>query len=217
MVPASVPRSASVSALESASSVSPSSAAAFRRAVGAPPRARRPRASRARLAASASADAPGLPTLSDASTWRLRFDLFSGKDPAATTPDRAVTVRAKFVVDEGYEPPQGRVEILDDPDGMFLEGGRHRWTLEEVRRRSEAKRSASPRRPRLSIIVPDATILPRLVEGTGGSPLARLASPSSDISLGFGPLDTNNRTLTSARPGFGSGVCSRSLCTLTCS
>ena len=104
-------------------------------------RARRPRASRARLAASASADAPGLPTLSDASTWRLRFDLFSGKDPAATTPDRAVTVRAKFVVDEGYEPPQGRVEILDDPDGMFLEGGRHRWTLEEVRRRSEAKRS----------------------------------------------------------------------------
>ena len=141
MVPASVPRSASVSALESASSVSPSRAAAFRRAVGAPPRARRPRASRARLAASASADAPGLPTLSDASTWRLRFDLFSGKDPAATTPDRAVTVRAKFVVDEGYEPPQGRVEILDDPDGMFLEGGRHRWTLEEVRRRSEAKRS----------------------------------------------------------------------------
>ena len=194
MVPASVPRSASVSALESASSVSPSRAAAFRRAVGAPPRTRRPRASRARLAASASADAPGLPTLSDASTWRLRFDLFSGKDPAATTPDRAVTVRAKFVVDEGYEPPQGRVEILDDPDGMFLEGGRHRWTLEEVRRRSEAKRSASPRRPRLCITF-----------------------PSSDTSLGFGPLDTNNRTLTSARPGFGSGVCSRSLCTLTCS
>ena len=145
MVPASVPRSASVSALESASSVSPSRAAAFRRAVGAPPRARRPPASRARLAASASADAPGLPTLSDASTWRLRFDLFSGKDPAATTPDRAVTVRAKFVVDEGYEPPQGRVEILDDPDGMFLEGGRHRWTLEEVRRRSEAKRSEAKR------------------------------------------------------------------------
>jgi len=200
MVPASVPRSASVSALESASSVSPSRAAAFRRAVGAPPRARRARASRARLAASASADAPGLPTLSDASTWRLRFDLFSGKDPAATTPDRAVTVRAKFVVDEGYEPPQGRVEILDDPDGMFLEGGRHRWTLEEVRRRSEAKRSeakrsASPRRPRLSVVY----------------------LSSSDISLGFGPLDTNNRTLTSARPGFGSGVCSRSLCTLTCS
>ena len=119
---------------------------------------------------------------------------FSGKDPAATTPDRAVTVRAKFVVDEGYEPPQGRVEVLDDPDGMFLEGGRHRWTLEEVRRRSEAKRSASPRRPRLCITF-----------------------PSSDTSLGFGPLDTNNRTLTSARPGFGSGVCSRSLCTLTCS
>jgi hypothetical protein len=69
-----------------------------------------------------------------------------------------VTVRAKFVVDEGYEPPQGRVEILDDPDGMFLEGGRHRWTLEEVRRRSEAKRSeakrsASPGRPGLSIFV----------------------------------------------------------------
>ena len=147
MVPASVPRSASVSALESASSVSPSRAAAFRRAVGAPPRARCARASRARLAASASADAPGLPTLSDASTWRLRFDLFSGKDPAATTPDRAVTVRAKFVVDEGYEPPQGRVEILDDPDGMFLEGGRHRWTLEEVRRRSEAKRSEAKRIP----------------------------------------------------------------------
>jgi len=195
MVPASVPRSASVSALESASSVSPSRAAAFRRAVGAPPRARRPPTSRARLAAPASADAPGLPTLSDASTWRLRFDLFSGKDPAATTPDRAVTVRAKFVVDEGYEPPQGRVEILDDPDGMFLEGGRHRWTLEEVRRRSEAKRSeAHP---------PDVRVYPYL--------------SSSDNSLGFGPLVTNNRTLTSARPGFGSGVCSRSLCTLTCS
>ena len=148
MVLASVPRSASVSALESRRvGASPSRAAAFRRAVGAPPRARCARASRARLAASASADAPGLPTLSDASTWRLRFDLFSGKDPAATTPDRAVTVRAKFVVDEGYEPPQGRVEILDDPDGMFLEGGRHRWTLEEVRRRSEAKRSEAKRIP----------------------------------------------------------------------
>ena len=75
------------------------------------------------------------------STWRLQFEFFSGKDPAATAPDRTVSAKVKFVLDEGYEPPQGIVEILEDDDGVLRRRrGRtrrlacrmnNRWSLEE--------------------------------------------------------------------------------------
>eukprot|EP00740_Mantoniella_antarctica_P004760 CAMPEP_0181357012 /NCGR_PEP_ID=MMETSP1106-20121128/4725_1 /TAXON_ID=81844 /ORGANISM="Mantoniella antarctica, Strain SL-175" /LENGTH=252 /DNA_ID=CAMNT_0023469829 /DNA_START=100 /DNA_END=858 /DNA_ORIENTATION=+ len=79
--------------------------------------------------------ASGLPSLDAASLWRLRFDLFSGKaegDRAAGNgPDRTVSVTVQFVVDEGYEPPQGALRVITDESGMFSEGGLNRWTLEE--------------------------------------------------------------------------------------
>lgn len=86
------------------------------------------------VAAGAAADA-GLPTLDANSTWRLHLDLFSGRDGGGgspeSRPDRTVSVTAKFVVDEGYEPPQGALQIVSDESGVFAEGGLNRWTLEE--------------------------------------------------------------------------------------
>ena len=73
----------------------------------------------------------GTPSIDSKSLWRLRLELFSGKDADATTPDRTITVRAKFVVDEGYEPPQGSIEIEDDQELAFVQAGFHRWTLAE--------------------------------------------------------------------------------------
>ncbi len=81
-----------------------------------------------------------LPSLTSESTWRLQFDFFSGKDPAATAPDRTVSAKVKFVLDEGYEPPQGIVEILEDDDDVFAPARtnattgvqmNNRWSLEE--------------------------------------------------------------------------------------
>ena len=58
---------------------------------------RRPRGGALCVAASAN----GLPSLDANSSWRLHFDLFSGKQGAGQTePDRTVSVTAKFVVDE---------------------------------------------------------------------------------------------------------------------
>mmetsp|Transcript_1165 Transcript_1165/g.4366 ORF Transcript_1165/g.4366 Transcript_1165/m.4366 type:complete len:229 (-) Transcript_1165:60-746(-) len=73
----------------------------------------------------------GTPSIDSKSLWRLRLELFSGKDADATTPDRTITVRARFVVDEGYEPPQGSIEIEDDQELAFVQAGFHRWTLAE--------------------------------------------------------------------------------------
>jgi hypothetical protein len=80
-----------------------------------------------------------LPSLTSESTWRLQFEFFSGKDPAATEPDRTVVAKVRFALDEGYEPPQGIVEIVEDDDNLFAgvltnAAGtqmNNRWTLEE--------------------------------------------------------------------------------------
>ena len=72
------------------------------------------------------------------------------KDPSATTPDRVVAVDVKFVVDEGYEPPQGVLQIVDDPEGILVADGRHRWTLEEVRGSNPGDDDRDPRPPRVS-------------------------------------------------------------------
>mmetsp|Transcript_2685 Transcript_2685/g.8427 ORF Transcript_2685/g.8427 Transcript_2685/m.8427 type:complete len:197 (-) Transcript_2685:66-656(-) len=69
---------------------------------------------RARRAASPRMTMESLP-----GRWRLNFNL-----PAANT---NVMVTARFVDDEGYEPPQGRVEF-DRGDGMTDVG---RWQLSE--------------------------------------------------------------------------------------
>ena len=81
----------------------------------------------------------GTPTIDSKSLWRLRLELFSGKDANASAPDRTVTVRARFVVDEGYEPPQGSIEIEDDEELAFVQAGFHRWTMAEVRRHTALK------------------------------------------------------------------------------
>ena len=88
----------------------------------------------------ATATSAALPSLTSESTWRLQFEFFSGKDPAATEPDRTVSAKVKFVLDEGYEPPQGVVEILEDDENVFAGVKRNetsgvqmnnRWQLEE--------------------------------------------------------------------------------------
>jgi hypothetical protein len=95
------------------------------------PRHRRRSTRTAVIVAGAAAEA-GLPSLDGSSTWRLHFDLFSGREGGSQTePDRTVAVTAKFAVDEGYEPPQGVVQIVSDESGVFADGGLNRWKLEE--------------------------------------------------------------------------------------
>ena len=80
-----------------------------------------------------------LPSLTSESTWRLQFEFFSGKDPSKTEPDRTVVAKVRFALDEGYEPPQGIVEIVSDDENLFADVLRNaagtqmnnRWTLEE--------------------------------------------------------------------------------------
>ena len=100
--------------------------------VASSPFARDARDARKALATRAAAASDALPSLDASSTWRLRLELFSGVG-ASSEPDRVVDARCVFVVDEGYEPPQGVVQIVEDDDGVFVDGGLHRWTLEEVR------------------------------------------------------------------------------------
>ena len=95
----------------------------------------------------------GTPTIDSKSLWRLRLELFSGKDANASAPDRTVTVRARFVVDEGYEPPQGSIEIEDDEELAFVQAGFHRWTMAEVRRHTSLKNCPT----RVSIKLTDST------------------------------------------------------------
>ena len=95
----------------------------------------------------------GTPTIDSKSLWRLRLELFSGKDANASAPDRTVTVRARFVVDEGYEPPQGSIEIEDDEELAFVQAGFHRWTMAEVRRHTALKNCPT----RVSIKLTDST------------------------------------------------------------
>ena len=100
--------------------------------VASSPFARDARDARRALATRAAAASDALPSLDASSTWRLRLELFSCVG-ASSEPDRVVDARCVFVVDEGYEPPQGVVQIVEDDDGVFVDGGLHRWTLEEVR------------------------------------------------------------------------------------
>ena len=92
----------------------------------------------------------GTPTIDSKSLWRLRLELFSGKDANASAPDRTVTVRARFVVDEGYEPPQGSIEIEDDEELAFVQAGFHRWTMAEVRRHTSLKNCPTRVSPKLT-------------------------------------------------------------------
>ena len=83
--------------------------------------------------------ASSLPSLTSESTWRVQFEFFSGKDASCITPDRVVKTMVKFAVDEGYEPPQGIIEIVEDAEGIFAKPETnasgiqtsHRWRLEE--------------------------------------------------------------------------------------
>ena len=69
----------------------------------------------------ATAATADLPSLTSESTWRLQFEFFSGKDPSKTEPDRTVVAKVRFVLDEGYEPPQGFVEIVSDDENLFAD------------------------------------------------------------------------------------------------
>ena len=151
-----------------------------------------------RARAAVSGTDAGLPSLTDASTWRLRFDLYSGKDPSATTPDRVVAVDVKFVVDEGYEPPQGVLQIVDDPEGILVADGRHRWTLEEVRGSNPGDDDRDP-----------ASVCAFRLDDSVGV-------PADCVPSSLSPPTIRDRTRTSARLDSGSGVYSRSRCIRIC-
>lgn len=158
----------------------------------------RRRAISTRARAAVSGTDAGLPSLTDASTWRLRFDLYSGKDPSATTPDRVVAVDVKFVVDEGYEPPQGVLQIVDDPEGILVADGRHRWTLEEVRGSNPGDDDRDP-----------ASVCAFRLDDSVGV-------PADCVPSSLSPPTIRDRTRTSARLDSGSGVYSRSRCIRIC-
>ena len=147
----------------------------------------------------------GLPSLDASSTWRLHFDLFSGKNGGGgsqTEPDRTVSVTAKFVVDEGYEPPQGVLKIVSDDTGLFADGGLNRWTLEVGSRWIVLLYSSTSYTTEDCFFFGFFLLLSH-IEIRGRN----IVHPA---------FLTPRRIQTSAKRGYGSGVFSRNLCILTC-
>jgi hypothetical protein len=53
-------------------------------------------------------------TLTEATTWNLRFVLENLQTANGKTMNRIFVIRVQFIEDEGYEPPQGILRQLDD-------------------------------------------------------------------------------------------------------
>ena len=73
-------------------------------------------------------------TLTEETTWRLRFLLKGIPTEKGKKVDQLFVVDALFIEDEGYEPPQGYVkQILStkDGEGRLLEITKGRWKLSE--------------------------------------------------------------------------------------
>ncbi|CAM9122481.1 unnamed protein product [Pylaiella littoralis] len=74
----------------------------------------------------------GLPTLSRATQWRMFLSL---KDPAKggeAGESTEVAVRVRFDEEQGFEPPQGSLEIIEDNPYFTQQAGEARWTLSEA-------------------------------------------------------------------------------------
>eukprot|EP00747_Dinoflagellata_sp_TGD_P184074 gnl/TRDRNA2_/TRDRNA2_39404_c0_seq1.p1 gnl/TRDRNA2_/TRDRNA2_39404_c0~~gnl/TRDRNA2_/TRDRNA2_39404_c0_seq1.p1 ORF type:complete len:294 (-),score=54.61 gnl/TRDRNA2_/TRDRNA2_39404_c0_seq1:1-882(-) len=62
-------------------------------------------------------------TLSTDTTWRLSLDLEGSEAP--------VVLKVKFLREEGYEPPQGTIEIVEDTGAVANLEAKNRWELGE--------------------------------------------------------------------------------------
>mmetsp|Transcript_16756 Transcript_16756/g.36430 ORF Transcript_16756/g.36430 Transcript_16756/m.36430 type:complete len:265 (-) Transcript_16756:504-1298(-) len=89
-------------------------------------------------ASSDSGDFEGSPaTLTPETEWRFVLTVKppstteSAEDIPEDAPKVDVALRCVFSVDEGYEPPQGTLTILEDERGFVNKGGVHRWKLSE--------------------------------------------------------------------------------------
>eukprot|EP00873_Tetraselmis_striata_P010715 jgi/Tetstr1/430979/TSEL_020734.t1 len=71
-------------------------------------------------------------TLDRATVWRLQMALEEGAPPAV--------VHVRFAREEGYEPPQGVIEVVEDERGTLQQGASTRWELGE----DPDKKSANP-------------------------------------------------------------------------
>ncbi|KAK3264931.1 hypothetical protein CYMTET_17773 [Cymbomonas tetramitiformis] len=85
------------------------------------------------VASSASDEVPA--TLTEETVWRLVLSL---SEPAKTDdeadisgPSINVVMKLKFLEDQGYEPPQGTVEVVEDELGLISEEGFNFWKLAE--------------------------------------------------------------------------------------
>jgi hypothetical protein len=91
--------------------------------------------SRAPSSASSLAAVASTPTtLTDETTWNLRFLLQGMPTENGKKVDEIFTIRAQFVEEEGYEPPQGYVKQLgapSDDSSPRLRIVKSRWQLSE--------------------------------------------------------------------------------------
>lgn len=75
-----------------------------------------------------------IPTLTEATTWKMRLKFNAlpiQSENQYENVDRIFSLRAKFLEDEGYEPPQGTLEQVTSDDEFQLKISKGRWTLSE--------------------------------------------------------------------------------------
>jgi len=82
-----------------------------------------------RLVPSASTVLSAKTTLSEETTWNLRFVLTGIKTASGRQVDEIFSVGAHFVEEEGYEPPQGKVVQLNEDSRLQIL--KSRWQLSE--------------------------------------------------------------------------------------
>jgi hypothetical protein len=73
-------------------------------------------------------------TLTDETTWKLRFVLSNVPTEKGRKVDGMFLVDVKFIEEPGYEPPQGTLSQLlpeSDDDGRTLRISKSRWLLSE--------------------------------------------------------------------------------------
>jgi hypothetical protein len=88
-----------------------------------------PLISRHSLAIPATAGATTKFTLTEETTWKMSMVLRGLKTTQGKRVDQIFTLTAKFVEDQGYEPPQGSLQLVGDTNRMTL--SKSYWKLSE--------------------------------------------------------------------------------------
>ncbi len=83
---------------------------------------------------SISTDGTSIPTLTEDTTWRLRFSLNSVPTSNGKKVGELFVVDVQFIEEEGYEPPQGNIIQIrsnQQPNVQYLNVKSGRWKLSE--------------------------------------------------------------------------------------